>query len=163
MLPGTMSHRFITVVGNIAALLLVLRTIAGTAFGVWLPMALPYCALQVGMLMAPSGLLLICWCYRIRSGSWGGMEQPPGEIQNHFLCTSGPYRYVRHPFYLGLLVTFLGVELCMPSYVGLLDFPVIVIFMLSRAWNEEWMLEREYPQHYPEYKKKTWRLVPLVY
>ncbi|GIW45538.1 MAG: hypothetical protein KatS3mg077_2820 [Candidatus Binatia bacterium] len=83
--------------------------------------------------------------------------------EGHELVTTGPYRYVRHPSYLGALVGSAGWVLVFRSSVGLLLLVAGVWLAHARIEVEEALLESEFGSAYTEYCRRTWRLIPWVY
>lgn len=72
------------------------------------------------------------------------------------LITSGPYRFFRHPIYLGITLTLFGLSLTFASLPGLVYTIIIVIPLnLYRAKKEEEVLLQKFPHQYQEYQKKT--------
>lgn len=72
------------------------------------------------------------------------------------LITSGPYRFFRHPIYLGIILTLLGLALALASFPGLIYTIVIIIPLnLYRAQKEEKILLKKFPKKYAKYQKKT--------
>lgn len=80
------------------------------------------------------------------------------------IITKGPYRFIRHPSYLGSFVMAIGISIIFRSYVGL-AFCFLGFFLayMYRITMEEKALVSELGAPYEEYKRKTWRLLPLVY
>jgi protein-S-isoprenylcysteine O-methyltransferase Ste14 len=81
----------------------------------------------------------------------------------HELATGGPYRWVRHPSYLGMMLGFFGWALVFRSAVGVvaavLGFPLLA----DRIDAEERLLAGRFGAAYDEYRRRTWRLVPGIY
>ena len=75
----------------------------------------------------------------------------------------GPYRIVRHPMYLGGIISILFTPLALGSYWALPVFVLIIPVIVLRILNEEKILRQELPG-YPEYCQSTRsRLIPLVW
>lgn len=83
---------------------------------------------------------------------------------DHKIVRAGIYRYLRHPSYLGLLISFIGNALAFNSWAAVLIgfLPVLIVF-LYRIKIEEELLVSNFRQEYLDYKKGTWRLIPFVY
>lgn len=77
--------------------------------------------------------------------------------------TDGVYRIIRHPSYLGLLVSMLGWALAFRSGVGVLLIALIVPPLLARIRAEERLLHKEFGAEYIAYCTRTSRLIPGVY
>jgi protein-S-isoprenylcysteine O-methyltransferase Ste14 len=78
------------------------------------------------------------------------------------LVTSGPYRFARHPIYLGEIAAGLGLVLPTVLSVHLAVFGVFVGAQLIRTFYEERVLRRAFPE-YAEYARKTRRLIPFIF
>jgi protein-S-isoprenylcysteine O-methyltransferase Ste14 len=82
---------------------------------------------------------------------------------HHELVTHGPYRFVRHPSYLGMLLGFAGWALVFRSALGLAVVPFAVWFVLQRIAAEEHWLISHFGAAYEEYRSRTACLVPGLY
>ncbi len=83
-------------------------------------------------------------------------------LADHRLVTTGPYRWVRHPAYLGTLVGHLGLALVLGSWVGSVFWLVLFLPMVvRRILTEEPVLYRL--EGYADYARRHKRLVPLVW
>lgn len=68
----------------------------------------------------------------------------------------GVYKYLRHPMYVGITLTFCGLFLAIGSTVGMVYLFVIVIPLnLMRASLEEIALIEQFGDSYRDYMKKT--------
>lgn len=81
----------------------------------------------------------------------------------HELVTSGVYGVIRHPSYLGLLVSTLGWALVFDSGVGILLTGLTLVPLVARIVAEEALLESQFGAQYAAYRSRTWRLLPLIY
>lgn len=75
---------------------------------------------------------------------------------------TGPYRYIRHPSYSGMLLTVLGVLLCSTDWLSLACFVVALPGMAYRIKVEEGALISALGDPYREYMRRTPRLLPLL-
>ena len=76
------------------------------------------------------------------------------------LVTRGPYRLVRHPVYLGELISAVGLLLAKPHPLIVAIFAVFVGLQYWRTVYEERALSAAYPDDYPAYSRRVPRLVP---
>jgi protein-S-isoprenylcysteine O-methyltransferase Ste14 len=81
----------------------------------------------------------------------------------HTLVTSGVYRAIRHPSYLGLLVNSLGWSLAFRSGVGLLLAALLIPPLLARIHAEERLLRAQFGGEYEVYCSRTSRLIRGIY
>jgi protein-S-isoprenylcysteine O-methyltransferase Ste14 len=77
------------------------------------------------------------------------------------LRTSGPYRFVRHPIYTGVLAAVVGLAIGTRSWLGLALGVVTVAFFSVKARWEEARLVEVYPG-YRDYAARTPRFVPFL-
>jgi protein-S-isoprenylcysteine O-methyltransferase len=83
--------------------------------------------------------------------------------QQQNIIRDGPYRLIRHPGYLGSILIWLGVAASTENWIVLAVVLVVMFGVYAyRIQTEEKML-LETNTDYAEYRKQTWRLIPLVY
>lgn len=112
----------------------------------------------VGTIVFLSGLAFAVWA-RIHLGrNWG---MPMTERAEPELVTSGPYRYIRHPIYTGILLGVLGTALAINLYY-LIAVAVLTGYFVFSATVEERNMTAAFPEQYPEYKAHTKMLIPFV-
>lgn len=84
--------------------------------------------------------------------------------ENHTLIRSGPYRFVRHPIYTGILTAIAGTFLALiPSLAALLIFLFITAIFLLKLRREEKLMRRQFPDEYPAYQQHVKGLIPFIY
>lgn len=82
----------------------------------------------------------------------------------HTLVTTGAYRFVRHPSYLGALVALAGWALVFRSGPGLLALLPAPVLTATRIEAEEAVLAANFGDTYDAYRRTTrWRLLPGLY
>lgn len=114
--------------------------------------------LGVGLFMAGSALRL--WPVFVLGHRFSGLVAiQPG----HTLVTSGVYRLIRHPSYLGLLVSSLGWGLAFRSGAGVLLAALMVPPLVARIRAEEKLLRSEFGAEYDAYRARTSGLIPGLY
>jgi protein-S-isoprenylcysteine O-methyltransferase Ste14 len=85
------------------------------------------------------------------------------DDRGHRVVSGGPYRYVRHPMYSGLLVFFPAVALLFGSFWALIPAGLIVVIFVIRTALEDRTLQAELPG-YAEYAGRVrYRLIPGVW
>jgi protein-S-isoprenylcysteine O-methyltransferase Ste14 len=81
----------------------------------------------------------------------------------HELVTRGPYRWIRHPSYLGMLLGLVGFALIFRSAVGLVAAALGLPLLAARIDAEEALLAAHFGAAYDAYRARTWRLLPGLY
>jgi len=83
--------------------------------------------------------------------------------RGHELITAGPYRYVRHPGYAGVIVGFLSGPVVLGSWWALAPTIPLVLLILRRAITEDRFLRAELIGYADYAKRVRYRLVPGVW
>jgi protein-S-isoprenylcysteine O-methyltransferase Ste14 len=114
----------------------------------------------VGVALLAIGGTLRIWPVFVLGNRFSGLVAiQPG----HTLVTTGIYRFVRHPSYLGLVLTAIGWGLGFRAGVGLLIAGLIFVVLLARIRSEERLLISQFGDQYADYRLRTWRLFPGVF
>lgn len=83
--------------------------------------------------------------------------------RGHTVISSGPYRYVRHPAYVGMTLVVLGAPIMLGSWWALISGVVSTLLVIVRTSLEDKTLQAELPG-YTEYAQRTrYRLLPGVW
>ena len=115
-------------------------------------------AFWVAAIITASGLLFTVWA-RVHLGrNWSGTVTIK---QDHELIATGPYAFVRHPIYTGLLLAFIGSAMARGEWRGVLAVLVAWAALWRKLRLEElWMVER-FGQQYEAYRRRVPALVPF--
>jgi protein-S-isoprenylcysteine O-methyltransferase Ste14 len=110
------------------------------------------------MIAVASGLGFTVWARRHLGRNW---SSDVTVKQDHALVRTGPYRYVRHPIYTGILLALCGTALSINQWrtVVAVGFALLGLFLKLRL--EERQMRAIFPE-YDEYRKHTAAIVPFV-
>lgn len=109
----------------------------------------------LGIVFTSTGYFLFIWSVIVRGRYAVSWEMP----ENQRLVTLGPYRYVRHPSYLGYFLMFFGLFFLWSNLFTL--FPLIAIpGYFHVTFEEETLLVKRFGDEYLKYQRKTGRFIP---
>lgn len=125
----------------------------------WWP--LPFSAVYPGLVLFTLAIVLLTWAMAVNP-----FAETTVRIQTdrgQAVVTSGPYRFVRHPMYVGALLMFLGTPLILGSMWAFVISAIICGLFLIRTALEDRTLRRELAG-YEQYAERTrYRLLPGVW
>lgn len=114
----------------------------------------------LGTILVFLGLLFAFWARWHLGRNWSGTVTVK---QDHTLITSGPYRWVRHPIYSGIVLALLGTALAIGAPYGFVATVLIVLGFLVKLRAEEARMRATFPAAYDDYCRHTARLIPGVF
>lgn len=133
----------------------------------WLPAALTHPLWPpgpelpaLGTILTLLGLLFAVWARVHLGGNWSGTVTVKHD---HTLITSGPYRFVRHPIYTGMLAALLGTALAEGNACGFIGTALILLGFVIKLLVEEGRMRATFPRDYDDYSRHTARLIPGVF
>jgi protein-S-isoprenylcysteine O-methyltransferase Ste14 len=112
----------------------------------------------IGVAVFATGIALAIWARIYLGRNWG---MPTTQKDDPELVTSGPYRFVRHPIYSGILLGVLGTALA-TNLLGVIIVGVLGAYFYYSALVEEKNLTATFPTTYPAYRTSTKMLIPFV-
>lgn len=124
------------------------RFLPATAFWFW-----------TGATITAAGLLFAVWARLHLGGNWSGTVTIK---RDHELITSGPYAFVRHPIYSGLLLALLGSAIARGEWWVMI---AVVLAFWSIWWKlriEERWLNEHFGNAYADYRERVAALIPFV-
>ncbi len=136
----------------------ILNGISGTgvlAVSIFTNLRMPiqkFVATLIGLIILYTGILVVVWATVFIKEAILGEVQPRLNI----LVKNGPYKFVRHPVYLGMTIALLGATIVTRNWLGMIG--VFVLFLPSeiyRARLEEKALEKKFGVEWREYENKT--------
>ena len=119
------------------------------------------CWPRSGSLLAVAGVALVLRSRAELGPAWSFV---PKADRGTGLVTTGPYRLVRHPIYLGLALLVMGEALAFGSWPALMIvlFGIVPTFAW-RARTEETLLSRTFGERYAVYRQRTTMFVPYLF
>lgn len=112
-----------------------------------------------GAVVILSADILMTWSFTALR-SWRLLPQVDS---GHQLCTTGPYRFVRHPMYLAVDLLGLGSAVWVPTPVVTLAAVLLMVGGDLRARSEEKVLLQAFGDRYRDYMRAVRRTLPGVY
>lgn len=114
----------------------------------------------IGFIIGLAGLSFCLYAQIKMGNSWRvGIDE---KVKTE-LVTTGIYRFVRNPTYLGLFLLNLGTWLIWPTWSVFLFNTIFVLFFEVQVRCEEDYLYSVHGEKYMEYRKKTKRYIPFLY
>jgi len=112
-----------------------------------------------GLLFQIFGIVIGFWAiYTIRVGNFN--IQP--EVKSNFLIKKGPYKWIRNPMYLAVILFYLPIFLTNSEWINILAFGVLLTVLILKILLEESFLKLRFGEEYLLYKSKTKRLIPYL-
>ena len=101
-------------------------------------------------------------------GTWGiialgkNLTAVPKPIEGGELVTTGPYAFVRHPIYAGVILGTLGWALLRSNLLGVaLALAAFIFFDMKSRREEKWLVDAY--AGYPDYQRRVRKLITWVY
>ena len=114
-----------------------------------------------GLLLMAGGTGYRIWAIRTLGKHFTATVQ---TAATQTLVTSGPYRNLRHPSYLGAFVAVLGCAVLLQAWVGAAVATCAMLYAYyQRITVEESALSAHFGETYRDYQLKTWRMLPGVW
>jgi len=144
-----------------ALFLFAIYVVAGLDAGRFQWSAVPIIVQGLGGFGIVVGLLLIYWA--MLANPFLAQVVRIQDERGHQTVSSGPYRYVRHPMYVGILVEYGATPLLLGSWLALIPFAIAGALLVLRTSLEDKTLLAEL-SGYSEYAQRVrFRLVPGVW
>jgi protein-S-isoprenylcysteine O-methyltransferase Ste14 len=113
--------------------------------------------LAICVIVTILGLLFAAWARLSLGGNWSGMITIK---KNHQLIRRGPYRWIRHPIYTGMLAALLAAAVTQGLLSGLIGFAFVFLALYRKARREESFLAQEFGEGFSEHRQHTGMFLP---
>lgn len=81
----------------------------------------------------------------------------------HAVCNSGVYRFVRHPGYLGMIISWAGFPLIFSSIYSFIPAAIAISLLVLRTALEDEMLDRELDGYKGYIEETKYKLIPFLW
>lgn len=125
----------------------------------WSAVALPLWSRWLGIgLGVPAGLLVLLTFHHLGTN----LTDTVVTRKNHTLVTGGPYRWVRHPFYVASALALLAFALITANWFIFINGGVAFLLLVVRTDKEEAKLMERFGDDYRRYMQRTGRFIPKL-
>lgn len=112
-------------------------------------------------LLELGGFALAFWgIWTLRTST---IQITPDVAPESVLITNGPYSYIRHPMYAGILLVVIGLLLNDFSWLRFIAVVILFIDLIVKTEYEEILLVKHFKKEFRDYQKKTYRFIPFIY
>ncbi len=123
--------------------------------------AMPFWVHIVALLISVFGYALSTWA--MTENAFFSMIVRYQEERGHQVCNTGPYKFVRHPAYIGTILFELVVPFLLGSWWTLIPSSIVAILMVIRTALEDRTLQDELPGYTAFTQQTRYRLLPGVW
>ena len=86
----------------------------------------------------------------------------PEVAKSARLIKNGPYKFIRHPMYTGLIIACFGALIAEITFIKIVFYTILLTDLVIKLKYEEGILEKHFSE-YKEYREKTFKLLPFIY
>ena len=123
--------------------------------------SIPFAFVYAGAVLFAASVVLLTWAMAVNPHAESSVRIQ--SDRGHQVVTSGPYRFVRHPMYVGIIVMSLANPLIWGSVWALVMSGVMILLFIWRTAQEDQTLRRELPGYEDFAAHTPYRLVPGVW
>jgi protein-S-isoprenylcysteine O-methyltransferase Ste14 len=112
---------------------------------------------NAGLFLTVLGVAIAIWARLSLGRNWSGVVTLKDQ---HELVGTGPYRWIRHPIYTGLLLAAFGTAMIQGHLRGWLGFLILLAMFYYKARREEKFLRQEFGPGFEEHARRTGMFLP---
>ena len=129
------------------------------AWMAWSSVNLPFWLRWMGVVLGVIAGFLLTWTFRSIGTN---ITDTVVTRKEHYLVTTGPYRWVRHPFYTSSALAILANSIVAANVYLLLSGSLVVVLLVVRTTIEEKNLLKRFGTQYEDYMNRTGRFLPRL-
>jgi protein-S-isoprenylcysteine O-methyltransferase Ste14 len=114
--------------------------------------------IATGLTLEVAGLGFTVWARVVLGQNWSGRIATGGNQQ---LVMHGPYQFVRHPIYTGILLALVGTTLVAGTLQAVVGLALAATGIFLKAWREETAVRLHFGSAYEDYARRVPALFPL--
>lgn len=145
--------------GGLAGMICLIAWLIDPACMAWAAMPLPDWARWTGVGLGVIAGVLLVWMFRSLGKN---LTDTVVTRKEHTLVTTGPYRWVRHPFYSSAALAILANSLVAANWFFLVTGGVMFLLLVIRTRKEEENLVARFGDGYRNYMQRTGRFFPRL-
>src|SRR5215467_10042683 len=107
-------------------------------------------------ILCATGLAFALWARVTLGRNWSGIVTLK---EGHELVKHGPYRFVRHPIYTGILTMFFATALALGHLAGFAATLLMFVSFWIKLRDEEKLMLQQFPEQYADYRRRVKRIV----
>ncbi|KAI9254732.1 hypothetical protein EDC94DRAFT_696703 [Helicostylum pulchrum] len=114
----------------------------------------------VGLVFIVGGISLLRWTTFVNPFYLRTMA----TTDDHYICTDGPYKTIRHPGYLAFLLAWIGFGLVTSNWISFFMITILMTWAyILRIQAEEQMMLDRFGVDYQQYMNESYRLLPWIF
>ena len=126
----------------------------------WEP-AIPFIIILLGIILYSIGQIIVIWAKKANKFFSSVVRIQSDRKQ--IVCSNGPYRFIRHPGYLGGIIFTIVTPFLLGSFWGLIPAIIAIVIVFIRTYLEDETLKQELTGYIEYSKKVKYRIIPLLW
>jgi len=123
--------------------------------------SLPFFCLYIGIILYIFSTIFSIWPM-LHNPFFEGTIRIQSE-KSHYVINTGPYKIVRHPGYLGMLLGSVSLPLAFGSVLAFIPLAIMIVLILIRTYYEDATLQKELTGYSEYCKDVKYKLIPFIW
>ena len=126
----------------------------------WEP-SIPFAIVLLGIIFYSVGQIIVIWAKKTNKFFSSVVRIQSDRKQT--VCSNGPYRFIRHPGYLGGIIFTIATPFLLGSFWGLVPVFIIIVLVFIRTYLEDNTLKKELTGYIEYSNKVKYRIIPFIW